>query len=47
MLEQAAAHGQTLPLAQTYVDLVQGCMAAGEAEWDNAAVMQEIRRRTA
>ena len=45
MHEQAAAHGQKLPLAQTYVDLVQGCVAAGEGEWDNAAVMQEIRRR--
>jgi 3-hydroxyisobutyrate dehydrogenase-like beta-hydroxyacid dehydrogenase len=46
MHEQAVAHGQKLPLAQTYVDLVQGCVAAGEGEWDNAAVMQEIRRRT-
>jgi 3-hydroxyisobutyrate dehydrogenase-like beta-hydroxyacid dehydrogenase len=45
MHEQAAAHGQQLPLAQTYVELVQGCVAAGEGEWDNAAVMQEIRRR--
>lgn len=47
MHEQAQAHGQTLPLARTYVDLVQGCVAAGEGEWDNAAVMREIRRRTA
>ena len=46
MHEQAADRGQKLPLAQTYVDLVQGCVAAGEGEWDNAAVMQEIRRRT-
>jgi 3-hydroxyisobutyrate dehydrogenase-like beta-hydroxyacid dehydrogenase len=45
MREQATAHGQTLPLAQTYVDLVQGCVAAGEGEWDNAAVIREIRRR--
>jgi 3-hydroxyisobutyrate dehydrogenase-like beta-hydroxyacid dehydrogenase len=45
MHEQAAAHGQLLPLAQTYVALVEGCVAAGEGEWDNAAVMQEIRRR--
>jgi 3-hydroxyisobutyrate dehydrogenase len=45
MHEQAAAHGQKLPLAQTYADLVRGCVAAGEGEWDNAAVMQEIRRR--
>jgi 3-hydroxyisobutyrate dehydrogenase-like beta-hydroxyacid dehydrogenase len=46
MHEQAAVHGQKLPLAQAYVELVQGCVAAGEGEWDNAAVMQEIRRRT-
>jgi 3-hydroxyisobutyrate dehydrogenase-like beta-hydroxyacid dehydrogenase len=46
MHEQAAAHGQRLPLARTYVELVQGCVAAGEGEWDNAAVMEEIRRRT-
>ena len=46
MHEQATAHGQKLPLAQTYLELVQGCVAAGEGEWDNAAVMQEIRRRT-
>jgi putative dehydrogenase len=47
MHEQATSHGQSLPLARTYVDLVQGCVAAGEGEWDNCAVMQEIRRRTA
>jgi 3-hydroxyisobutyrate dehydrogenase-like beta-hydroxyacid dehydrogenase len=46
MQEQASAHGQKLPLAQTYVDLVQGCVAAGEGEWDNSAIMREIRRRT-
>ena len=46
MHEQATAHGQTLPLARTYVELVQGCVAAGEGEWDNSAVIQEIRRRT-
>jgi 3-hydroxyisobutyrate dehydrogenase-like beta-hydroxyacid dehydrogenase len=47
MHEQATAHGQKLPLAQTYVDLVRGCVAAGEGEWDNAAVIREIRRRRA
>lgn len=45
MLEQAARHAQQLPLAQTYADLVKGCVAAGEGEWDNAAVIREIRRR--
>jgi 3-hydroxyisobutyrate dehydrogenase-like beta-hydroxyacid dehydrogenase len=47
MHEQAAAHGQTLPLARTYVDLVKACVAAGEGERDNSAVIEEIRRRTA
>jgi len=46
MLEQAARHGQRLPLAQTYADLVQGCVAHGESDLDNSAVIQEIRRRT-
>ena len=46
MQEQATSHGQELPLGRTYIDLVQGCVAAGEGEWDNAAVMEEIRRRT-
>ena len=45
MGEQAARLGQALPLAATYTELVEGCMRAGEAELDNAAVMQEIRRR--
>ena len=45
MQEQAASRGQELPLGRTYIDLVQGCVAAGEGEWDNAAVMQEILRR--
>lgn len=46
MLEQAARHGQRLPLAQTYADLVQGCVAHDESDLDNSAVIQEIRRRT-
>jgi putative dehydrogenase len=45
MRDQAARLGQSLPLAATYTDLVEGCMRAGEAELDNAAVMLEIRRR--
>lgn len=45
MLEQATRHAQHLPLAQTYADLVKGCVAAGEGDWDNAAVIREIRRR--
>lgn len=47
MLEVAEKLKQQLPLATTYTDIVQGCMKAGEAELDNAAVIREIRRRTA
>lgn len=45
MLEQAKARGQGLPLAETYVGIVDGCVAAGEGELDNSAVIEEIRRR--
>lgn len=45
MLEQAKARGQGLPLAETYVSIVDGCVAAGEGDWDNSAVIEEIRRR--
>ncbi|MCW5603095.1 MAG: NAD(P)-dependent oxidoreductase [Burkholderiales bacterium] len=45
MLEQAEKLRQGLPLASTYTDIVEGCMKAGEAEFDNAAVIREIRRR--
>ena len=45
MLELAERLQQQLPLAATYTDIVEGCMSAGEAELDNAAVIREIRRR--
>ena len=45
MLEQAKARGQGLPLAETYVSIVNGCVAAGEANLDNSIVIEEIRRR--
>jgi 3-hydroxyisobutyrate dehydrogenase-like beta-hydroxyacid dehydrogenase len=45
MAEQAQHLKQGLPLAETYRDLMQGCVAAGEGDWDNSAVIQEIRRR--
>lgn len=45
MLEQAKARGQGLPLAETYVSIVDGCVAAGEANLDNSIVIEEIRRR--
>lgn len=46
MLEVAQRLQQQLPLAATYTDIVEGCMGAGEAELDNAAVIREIRRRS-
>jgi putative dehydrogenase len=45
-LEQAARWGQQLPLGEVYAGLIKGCVAHGEADWDNSAVIQEIRRRT-
>jgi 3-hydroxyisobutyrate dehydrogenase-like beta-hydroxyacid dehydrogenase len=46
MAGQARRLGQRLPLAETYTGLMQGCVAAGEGELDNSAVIREIRRRT-
>lgn len=45
MLAQAGAAGQQLPFAQVYVELLEDCMKRGEAEWDNAAILEAIRRR--
>ena len=45
MAEQARHIGQRLPLAETYTGLMKGCVENGEGDWDNAAVIQEIRRR--
>ncbi len=45
MREVAGKLKQQLPLASTYTGIVEGCMKAGEAELDNAAVIREIRRR--
>jgi 3-hydroxyisobutyrate dehydrogenase-like beta-hydroxyacid dehydrogenase len=45
MLAVAGKLGQQLPLASTYTGIVEGCMQAGEADLDNAAVIREIRRR--
>lgn len=45
MLKQAQRLKQQLPLGETYAGLMKGCVAAGEGELDNSAVIQEIRRR--
>jgi len=46
MLEQASRIGQRLPLAETYSELMRGCLAAGDGGLDNSVVIREIRRRT-
>jgi putative dehydrogenase len=45
MLGQGRAAGQPLPFAQVYAELLEDCMGRGEAEWDNAAILEAIRRR--
>lgn len=45
ILDAAAARGQQLPLAEVYAQLMAGCVEAGEAEWDNCAIIEEIGRR--
>jgi putative dehydrogenase len=45
MLELARKIEQALPLAATYKALMEGCVARGEADLDNSAVINEIRRR--
>jgi putative dehydrogenase len=46
IIEQAGAHEQSLPFAGIYAALLEGCVAAGEASIDNAAIIEEISRRT-
>jgi 3-hydroxyisobutyrate dehydrogenase-like beta-hydroxyacid dehydrogenase len=46
MLEQARRVKQRLPLGEVYKGLMDGCIAAGEGQLDNSAVIKEIRRRT-
>ena len=46
MLDQARRVKQRLPLGEIYAGLMEGCVANGEGELDNSAVIREIRRRT-
>jgi 3-hydroxyisobutyrate dehydrogenase-like beta-hydroxyacid dehydrogenase len=45
ILGAAAAAGQQLPGAETYLSLMRDCIAAGEADLDNAAVIRAIARK--
>jgi hypothetical protein len=44
ILEQAASHGQALPFAVVYAELLEGCMALGEAMRENAVIVDAIAR---
>jgi 3-hydroxyisobutyrate dehydrogenase-like beta-hydroxyacid dehydrogenase len=46
MLEQAERAGQRLPLLEVHADVLEACVRHGEGDWDNSAVIAEIRRRT-
>jgi 3-hydroxyisobutyrate dehydrogenase-like beta-hydroxyacid dehydrogenase len=43
--ECAREAGQALPFAALYIEMLQGCIQAGEGDWDNCAIIEEIRRR--
>ena len=45
ILDAAASRGQPLPMASVYAELMGACIAAGEGELDNCAIIEEIARR--
>jgi 3-hydroxyisobutyrate dehydrogenase-like beta-hydroxyacid dehydrogenase len=45
MLEQGRKAGQALPFATVYAHMLEDCVKHGEAAWDNAAILEAIRRR--
>jgi 3-hydroxyisobutyrate dehydrogenase-like beta-hydroxyacid dehydrogenase len=45
MLEQAERHGQPLPMLSVHRDVLEACIRAGEGDFDNSAVINEIARR--
>jgi 3-hydroxyisobutyrate dehydrogenase-like beta-hydroxyacid dehydrogenase len=45
MLEYGERRGQDLPFGQVYVDMINDCVEHGEGQWDNAAIIEAIRRR--
>ncbi len=42
----ATRAGQKLPALEVNIDVLEACVRAGEADYDNSAVIEEIRRRT-
>ena len=47
ILGEAERVGQRLPAAEVLVEILEGCMRSGEADWDNCAIIEEVRRRRA
>jgi len=47
MLDQGRKAGQALPFATVYVHMLEDCVRHGEAAWDNAAILEAVRRRRA
>ncbi len=45
MLDQARKASQKLPLLEIHAQVLEACVAHGEAERDNSIVIEEIRRR--
>ena len=45
IIEQAGKRGQEMPLATLNAQVLAACVSRGESERDNAAVIEEIRRR--
>ena len=45
ILEQGAKRGQQLPLAALNAEVLAACVSRSEGERDNAAVIEEVRRR--
>lgn len=46
MQREASICGQTLPLTNTHLSLLQACMTAGDGELDNSAIILQIERMT-
>ncbi len=42
MIEQAGAADQRLPFAEVYARMLEDCVARGQAEWDNAVIVEAI-----
>ena len=47
MLEQAQRLKQRLPLLEIHAEVLEACIGQGEGDFDNSAVIREIRRRKA